>query len=105
MGIMITIVIGFFIILVVNACEYLVYKYIIDKFAPPTYRIHSYETTPDSTNVYRMRFYLTDDVIKEGYTKKCPPAGTLPEQLTARIRTFHPKRCSYRLFWKLKTSK
>ena len=73
-------------------CTLWVRKYIYDKFAPRSYVVADFSRTVNQTGVYEMKFYLTPDVVLEGYTKKIPPLGVKPENLLVKIRTFNIRR-------------
>lgn len=76
------------------------YRSLCKKFGPRTYQVAGFSTTPKN-NIYLIDFYLTNDVICHGYSKKCPPANAHANELTVTIRNYHTRRNLYRVFWKL----
>lgn len=75
------------------------------KFAPRKYHVAAFSVN-QTDGIYLMDFYLSDDLsdeaIRHGYTKKCPPLNAKPEDLTVTIRSYHQTRGLYRVFWTLK---
>lgn len=89
------------------ACVYALFKAFTKlkkKFAPRKYRVAAFSVN-QTDGIYLMDFYLSDDLsdetIRHGYTKKCPPPDARPENLTVKIRSYHPTRKLYRVFWSL----
>lgn len=72
------------------------------RFAPRVYNVCSFSRVADETGVYEMNFYLSPNTVLEGYTKKLPPEGVKPEDLTVKVRSLHSMRGKYRVFWQLK---
>lgn len=70
--------------------------------SPRWYPVARFNYVPEADGVYHMDFYLGEAVLV-GYTKKCPPPDTKPEELEIKIRTLHPVRCRYRVYWRFKT--
>ena len=77
------------------------YLSLCKKFGPRTYQVAKFSAVTEN-NVYRIDFYLTDDIICQGYSKKCPPFNAKPEELTVTIRNYHSRRGLYRVFWNLR---
>ena len=96
------IVCGILLCVVILAVGVKIYQAALTKFSPRWYQIKEFSTERDEkTGVYQMSFYLTDDIILHGYTKKSPPQNISPRELEAKIRTYHHSR-GYRLFWRYK---
>lgn len=83
---------------------YKLFRKITKKFGPQWYDVSDFSTQAEADGIYLMNFYLQDKSICRGYTKKCPPQNIQANELEVKIRSFHPQRKKYRVFWQMKPS-